>query len=94
MRKSWNVLLVMIFVFLFSFLVISQVTAQDKEKININKAGVEKLQTLNGVGEAIANNIVEYRNENEFDSIQEIKKVDGIGKARFQDIKDRITVGS
>jgi competence protein ComEA len=61
--------------------------------ININTATSEELQTLPGIGEAIAGYIIEYREENGgFKSIDEIMNVMRIGAVTFDKIKDRITV--
>ena len=63
------------------------------DTININKATVEELQDLNGIGEAIATAIVQYRTENgNFNSIEDIKNVPGIGENKFENIKDFIDV--
>ncbi|MGL5313437.1 MAG: helix-hairpin-helix domain-containing protein [Peptostreptococcaceae bacterium] len=60
-------------------------------KININTATIEVLDTLPGVGEATANKILNYREENGmFKSIEEIKNVNGIGDKKFIDLKDKI----
>ncbi len=66
-----------------------------KEKIiNINTAGKEELISLNGIGEVKASAIIRYRKENGlFESIEDIKNVNGIGEATFQKIKDKITAG-
>lgn len=62
-------------------------------KININTAGVSELQTLYGVGESKALNIIEYRNNNGlFRSIEEIMNVSGIGEDIFNKIKEIITI--
>ena len=64
-----------------------------KEKISINKASKEELMNLSGIGEAKADAIISYRNENgDFKSIEDIKNVSGIGDAVFEKIKDNITV--
>lgn len=48
--------------------------------ININTASIQELDTLPGIGEATANKIVNYREEKgKFNSIEEIKNVNGIG---------------
>ncbi len=63
------------------------------EKININTASKDQLIKLKGIGEVIAQNIIDYRDEyGKFESIEEIMNVNGIGKAKFNDIKDYITV--
>lgn len=64
-----------------------------KQKININTANDKELQTLNGVGPAIAKRIIEYRTEHgNFGSIEDIKKVKGIGNGLFNKCKAKITV--
>ncbi len=63
------------------------------EKININKASVEELQQLDGIGQATASKIIQYREENgEFKQIEDLKNVSGIGDAKFSAIKDKIKV--
>lgn len=62
-------------------------------KVSINTAGVEELSTLNGIKEARAKKIIEYRETNgPFKSIEEIKNVSGIGDSIFAKIKDSITL--
>ncbi len=61
--------------------------------ININYASVSELTALAGIGEAMAKRIVEYRDENGlFNSIEDIMNVSGIGEAKFNKIKDDITI--
>lgn len=61
--------------------------------ININTATKEQLMALNGIGEAYAERIIDYRKKSEFSSIEEIKNVKGIGEKTFDKIKDSITTG-
>lgn len=62
-------------------------------KININTATVDELDALPGIGPALAQRIVDYRTQNgDFKTIEDIKKVRGIGDALFNQIKDLITV--
>lgn len=62
-------------------------------KININTASAEELESLDGIGEVLAQRIVDYRNEHgAFTSIEQIMNVSGIGEGRFGNIKDDITV--
>lgn len=67
---------------------------EDKNvKVNINTANKEKLETLPGIGETTAQKIIDYREENgKFKSIEDIKNVGGIGDAKFNSLKDKITV--
>ena len=61
--------------------------------ININTATAEELTQLKGIGEVIAQRIVDYRNENgAFSSIEEIMNVSGIGEKKFEAIRDNISV--
>jgi len=60
--------------------------------ININTATLEELMKLPSIGEAKAQAIIEYRNENKFISVEDIKNVSGIGEALFDKIKAYITI--
>ena len=61
--------------------------------ININQAGIEELVTLSGIGESIAQDIINYRSKNgSFKKKEDIKNVSGIGESKYSKIKDKITV--
>jgi competence protein ComEA len=63
------------------------------EKVNLNTATVEQLQTLPGIGPSLAKTIVDYRTKSgKFNRIEELLNVKGIGEKKFQQIKDRLTV--
>lgn len=65
----------------------------DSALVNINTADVKAFTSLNGIGEAKAEVIIDYRNKNgNFKNITEIMNVSGIGEALFEKIKDYITV--
>lgn len=62
-------------------------------KVNLNTASKEVLMSLRGIGEARAEDIMRYREEQGgFDSIEEIMNIPGIKNAAFEKIKDNITV--
>ena len=61
-------------------------------KINLNTATKEQLMTLSGIGEAKAEDIIKYREKEPFKSIEDIKKVSGIGDSLFAKIKENITI--
>ncbi len=68
-------------------------TESKNGKVNINKATKEQLQSLSGIGESTANKIIQYRKENgNFNKIEDLKNVPGIGDSKFEAIKDSITV--
>lgn len=61
--------------------------------VNINTATQTELETLPGIGPSTALKIINYRKENgKFSSIEDIKNVSGIGDAKFENIKNYITV--
>lgn len=61
-------------------------------KVSINSATKEELMTLTGIGEAKAEDIIKYREENgQFKTIEDIKNVSGIGDSLFAKIKENIT---
>lgn len=63
-----------------------------EKKIDINRASIDDLIALNGIGPVLAESIVSYRRSiGHFNSIDEIKNVRGIGDSVFNKIKDRIS---
>lgn len=63
------------------------------DKININTANSNLLQSLPGIGPVLSERIIEYRSKNGFfSSIDDIKDVSGIGEKKFEGIKDLICV--
>lgn len=61
--------------------------------ININTATQAELETLSGIGPSTALKIIQYRKDNgDFDSIEDIKNVPGIGDSKFNNIKNSICV--
>lgn len=61
--------------------------------ININTASKEELTLLPGVGESTAEKIIAYRSEHKgFKKIEDIQKIKGIGKKKFEKLKPFITV--
>lgn len=61
--------------------------------ININTASASELEALPGVGEVIAQRIVDYRTENgPLASVDELMDVSGIGEATLEEMRDLVTV--
>lgn len=62
-------------------------------KVNINTATQAQLETLPGIGPSTATKILAYRKEKgKFSKIEDIKQVSGIGEAKFEKMKEHITV--
>jgi len=66
---------------------------EDNELININTATQTELETIPGIGPSTALKIIEYRSQNgKFNSIEELKNINGIGDSKFENIKNYITI--
>lgn len=66
---------------------------QSNNKISINSATLEELMKLKGIGEAKAKDIIAYRETNgPFQSIEDLKKIPGIGDSIIASIKEDITL--
>lgn len=102
-KKSFILIsLILLFAFSFSTFSLASSTKNSRhpkkvttitKKININTATLNDLTTLKGIGEKIAQRILNFRKKNgKFKKIEELKAVRGIGDKKFEKIKKYITV--
>ena len=73
--------------------IIENMKNKNSAKINLNKATVAELCELPGVGESLAQRIINYRKENgNFRNIEDLKNVSGFGDKKYESIKEYIVV--
>ncbi len=65
---------------------------QGENRVNINTADAGELQNLDGIDEGIANSIVGYREQNQFDNVDEIREVKLISIDDMRQIVDRVSI--
>ena len=68
------------------------ISASDN-RINLNTATLEQLDSLPGIGQVMANRILEWRTKHQrFSSVNELQEVEGIGPKLFSRIKDAVRI--
>lgn len=68
-------------------------TVNSSGKLNINKASLEELQTLPGIGEVRAKSIIEYREaQGGFKSVEELSNISGIGTKTLEKLRDKVDI--
>ena len=71
----------------------SSAPAEKTGKVHLNRASESELQTVSGIGQKRAQDIIDHRETNgKFKSVDELKKVSGIGAKTIEKLKDYVTV--
>jgi len=61
--------------------------------VSLNEASAQELTEVNGIGDVLAQRIVEYRKEQGgFDKLSQLTEVKGIGEQTLADMKDKISL--
>ncbi len=68
--------------------------AEPHHAVDINTASADDLAALPGIGEAKAKAIVDYRAADPFKSVDDLKKVKGIGDKMLESLRPNLTVGA
>lgn len=106
MKRSRKFLLVVCFIGLLSFILsililtpkitfaVESEEVLSEEKVNINTATQEELIQLKGIGEDLAQRVIEYREQNgPFKTPEEILNVKGLGEKFLEENNNLLTVG-
>ncbi len=71
----------------------AKAVAPESPVINLNRATAEELQAVRGIGPALAERVIQYREEHgRFERPEDLVNVRGIGEAKFERIKNQVSI--
>lgn len=65
---------------------------ENQNQIDLNTATIEELMTINGIGQATAEKIVDYARTSGFNSVEDLLNINGIGEKKLESIRPYVTV--
>ena len=74
------------------WIIMVALSAQLCAAVNLNTASVEELTTLPGIGNAMAEKIVAYREKHGFKDTRELMNIKGIGEKKYEKLKDDLSL--
>ncbi len=93
MRRTVRSVMVVCLILTFGNLGLGQETPASK--VDLNSADQRQLETLPGIGPAMAKRIVEFREKNgPFKRVEELMNVRGIGEKKYDQLKDLVSVSA
>lgn len=70
-----------------------QIDIQPAALIDINRADAAQLESIKGIGPALAERIINFREERGgFKTLEELREVKGIGAVKYEKIKEQVTL--
>ncbi|MEG0073033.1 MAG: ComEA family DNA-binding protein [Clostridia bacterium] len=70
----------------------ANVQEETSDKVNIGTATKEELKTLDGIGDSTADKILQYRDENGFNTVEDLLEIPGIGESKYNKIKEKVYI--
>jgi competence protein ComEA len=93
MKRRERVTIIVLFIGI-ALIISTLAMAEEIGKIDLNKATVEDLVKLKGIGQTYAERIIDYREKNgPFKNVQELLAIKGIGEKKLESIKDLLMIG-
>ena len=92
MRKRGKCLIIVLFIGIVLTLSVTAM-AEETGKIDLNKATIEDLVKIKGIGQVYAERIVEYREKNgPYKNIEDLLAIKGIGEKKLESIRELLII--